>query len=346
MRKPLLNIIVLFSIIALVFGVASCTKTAEEVPAQVPDEVYEIRISSQMPIGHFLTDTTDLFCQRAEEMSNGRLKFTHYPSGQLLTDKEVADNIKHGTVEMAVAAISSWVELLPGMVLYYGVPELRDVPHYEQYNQQHLLPIFSDILETKANAKAVGHFLCLVDIGYICTQPLHEPADFQGLKIRTASPIIDPEIEALGGTCVLMSSADLYMALQQGTIDGAYTMLTSMVMRHLYEVAQNVIIIYASPAEFYAVSNLDFWNSLPEDLQQVILDAGDEAYEYSVIACLEAEEEARQYLREHGVEVYYPAGEEKAAFMQLIWPERQRWAADMFGQESVDEVIEWAEAAK
>lgn len=89
MRKQILSIVVLFSIIALVFGVASCAKTAEEIPEQVPDEVYEIRISSQMPIGHFLTDTTDLFCQRAGEMSNGpALNSPITPQGSFLPTRK------------------------------------------------------------------------------------------------------------------------------------------------------------------------------------------------------------------------------------------------------------------
>ena len=298
-----------------------------------------------MPVGHFLTDTTDFFCQRAEEMSDGRLKFTHYPAGQIMTDQEVPDNIRLGTIEMSLAFMHMWVELIPKVALYYG-PVLPDnLAYYERYNQ-YCLPAVAEILETDGNTKLVGSFLSCIDSGYITTRPIRKPGDFQGMKIRVATPILDPEVESLGGVPVIMSSADVYMALSQGTIDGAQTILTSFCARHYYEVAKYAISIYPTPLDFILVANLDFWNSLPQDLQQIIQDSAVEAREYSITACIQADEDCRQYLREQGVDVYYPTGELRDAFMEIITEARYNWAVQSYGQEAVNEIIGWAKTTR
>jgi len=346
MNKPIFRSMVLLLILVLVITVGACAQAPQQIPQVPEEEVHEIRVASLMPVGHFLTDTMDLFCQRAEEMSDGRLQFIHYPSGQLMTDMEIPENIRLGTIDMACCYIYAWVELVPSMVLFYGPAAPENLEHYERYNKQYCIPVFNDLLQTKGNAQLIGNFLCTMDSGYIASTPLREPSDFQGLKIRSPSPVLDPEIEAMGGVPVLMSMADLYLGLSQGTIDGLYTFISGMAEWHLDEVAKYVIVIYPTPGDYYLVSNLDFWNELPPDLQQIMTDAAQEAHEYSVTACLESEEEARQYLEAHGVEVYYPTGEAQEEFLSIIKKARYDWAVWAFGQEEVDEVIGFVEATK
>jgi len=72
------------------------------------------------------------------------------------------------------------------------------------------------------------------------------------------------------------------MALQRGTIDATIASVGGhMVDRKFYEVTD----WYVAPIGFVGdntsqvVMNLDFFNSLPADLQQVVMDAGEEVYQ-------------------------------------------------------------------
>ena len=46
-------------------------------------KVIKIKLCSQMPVGHYNTVALENFIKDAEKRSNGVLKFTHFPAGQL-----------------------------------------------------------------------------------------------------------------------------------------------------------------------------------------------------------------------------------------------------------------------
>ncbi len=66
-----------------------------------------------------------------------------------------------------------------------------------------------------------------MDYGYIQffnnKRPLTKPDDFKGLKMRTFSKGDADTLRALGAAPTVMSSSEMYMALQRGTVDGATT---------------------------------------------------------------------------------------------------------------------------
>ncbi len=312
---------------------------------EVTEGVYEVRISSQMPVGHHITEAVDLLCERAEELSDGRLEFHHFPSGQLLQDMEVPESISTGTIEMAQTYFAWWIGLCPDLNLYGGV-FLDDLDHYYRVYEGPLGDYQKELLEG-VGAKVIAPILYTAEAGYIFTKPVHEPSDAEGMKIRTPSAAAKAEIEAMGAAAVVMSSADVYMALQQGTIDGALSGVTSFYARKFYEVAKYVLIFDLVTADFHIVANLDWWNSLPEDLQQDIMQAGEEATEYATEECLASEEAARAALEAEGVEIYrVPQDEREQVWQPLKGPVRHDTAVDTFGEELVDQYETWVEEAR
>ena len=307
--------------------------------------VYEVRISSQMPVGHHITEAVDLFCERAEELSDGRLDFHHFPSGQLLQDIEVPEAISTGTIEMAQTFFPWWVGLCPDLDPSGGV----FIDDLDQYNriQQGPLGDYQEALMEDTGAKIIAPILYTSEAGYIFTSPVHEPGDATGMKIRTPSSAAKAEIEAMGAAAVVMSSADVYMALQQGTIDGALSGITSFYDRKFYEVAKYVLIWDVTITNFHIVANLDWWNSLPEDLQQVIMQAGEEATEYAAEECLAADEAANAALETEGVEIYrVPQDEREQVWQPLMGPARHDTAVGKFGEELVSQYETWVEEAR
>ena len=89
-------------------------------------------------------------------------------------------------------------------------------------------------------------------------RPLAKPDDFKGLKIRAFSKGSADTIKALGGVPVVMSSSEMYMALQRGTVDGATTGMPAAVSRKIYEVQKYMTLANYTTAQFFVQGNLDY----------------------------------------------------------------------------------------
>lgn len=107
---------------------------------------------------------------------------------------------------------------------------------------------------------------------------INEPSDYDGLKIRTMeSPPFIALYKALGATPVPMSINEVYTALQQGTIDGIDGSLPAQLeFKHIEvleyaAVTDHVVLLFP-----FTVSEA-WWQSLPDDLRQAIVEAEKEA---------------------------------------------------------------------
>lgn len=334
----------LFALVAVL--AFSCLLTACGGGGEEEPEVYEVKISSQMPVGHHITDAVDLFCQRAGELSNGKLEFHHYPAGQLLTDTEVPEAISTGTIEMAQTYLPWWGGIVPNLNLSGG-EFIDDLDHYNRVVEGPYGEYQADLLEEYANCVLIAPILYTAEAGYMFTRPVYEPGDAAGMKIRTPSEAASAEIQAMGAAPAVMSSADVYLSLQQGTIDGVLTGITSFYSRKYYEVAKYVTIWDVTITNFYIVANNDWFNSLPADLQQAIMDAGAEATTYAEAECLDSEAQAKTALEALGVEIYtVPQEDREEVWQPIIQPARHDWAVTEFGEDLVSQYEQWVEDAR
>ena len=120
-----------------------------------------------------------------------------------------------------------------------------------------------------------------VDYGYIQffnnKRPLTRPDDFKGVKMRTFSKGDADTLKALGAAPTVMSSSEMYMALQRGTVDGATTGMPAAVSRKVHEVQKHMTEANYTTAQFIVQANLKWWEKLPQDQRDAILKAGKDA---------------------------------------------------------------------
>ncbi|MBM3117932.1 MAG: hypothetical protein FJ006_00010 [Chloroflexi bacterium] len=297
---------------ALALPVVSCAPKAPEEAAPVVN----VRIHSQMPVGHYVTESVDLFIKEAEARSRGSLKFTHYPAMQLYTDIAVAGVLSDGGVEMAqvqglyfVGKVSEVAGgLLPG---FYN-----DQDHYFRaaYDTDHgggfVDKILEPAFEKKANVKVLSFLGYSINLCTLTNKSVRKVEDYKGLKIRSLGKSASVLLQALGAAPVVMSASDVYMALQRGTIEGVFSGLTSFYERKWYESAKYVQNYYTGSANFSLAANLDFWNKLTTSQKKAIMEAALIAEIYSIDKALTGDDEARKALIAAGVEVYdFPRSE-------------------------------------
>jgi TRAP-type C4-dicarboxylate transport system substrate-binding protein len=99
------------------------------------------------------------------------------------------------------------------------------------------------------------------------------PSDFKGMKISSTGTVI-ADLQKMGITPVTMPPGDLYEALQRGTVDGLMRgTIDSFYTNKWYEVAKYILYpqFGASICNVTFNMNLDKWNSLPKDVQDVMM---------------------------------------------------------------------------
>lgn len=146
--------------------------------------------------------------------------------------------------------------------------------------------------------------------------------DLKGLKIRTVSKEDSDLLAKLGATPIQMPWGEVVTSLATGVIDGVGTSSASGVDGKFWEFTG-----YASRwnwqcSEDMVNVNLDAWNRLSTELQEIIEETAHELEPQFWKIAVESNRQDEKVLIENGVEVYDPNPELKAKFIELskqIW---------------------------
>jgi TRAP-type C4-dicarboxylate transport system substrate-binding protein len=136
-------------------------------------------------------------------------------------------------------------------------------------------------------------------------------------------------LKALGAEPVFMPMDQVYLSLENGSVDGVVTCPTNFLSYSLYEVAN-----YATLATFGCVSeglfmNKDSWNRTPEDLKPVIMEICHNPYRTT--KGLNESDYTRMIdqLAESGVVIYDLPPEEAERWYSRFQDASRQWAEDM-----------------
>jgi len=223
-------------------------------------EPLQARVHSQMPADHFVTKSVDLFIEEATKLSNGSIKFIHYPSQQLYQDKDIPNVLPKGAVEFAQLNGSMFVGKIPENGLASLPAVFDNLDHFYRY---FMMTPFREVLDhayQKNNMCILSSLLYSPDNCILSTKSITKIDDLRGKKIRTWGKILSIILDSWGASGVVMSSSDVYMAMERGTIDGVFSGLTSFSARKWQEVAKHVNEIEGFlAAPFTLAVNMDFW---------------------------------------------------------------------------------------
>lgn len=172
-------------------------------------------------------------------------------------------------------------------------------------------------------------------------RPIEKPADLKGLKIRTPPDEMTVDIfDALGATPTPMNFSELYIALQQGVVDGQENPLMNIYSSKLYEVQKYISLTGHKYESTPLLMSKIVWDGLSPDEQQVIQNAAIEAGKYNRQASLAADKELRAKMEQAGVAFNEV---DQAPFIEATRGVYDAWRQKY--PKMVDMVVEAAQAA-
>lgn len=274
-----------------------------------------------------------------EEESDGNIKIELFPNEQLGIDNEMIESVQVGALDFQLSSSGALAEIMPE----YSATDLPFM--FEDADEAHaaLDGPYGDILRDVSVAEGI-QVLNTFSIGFsqITTNanPINGPENLKGASIRSPNePVPIATFEKLGSQVTTLPFTEVYLGLQQGTIDGQFNPLTAIKDSNFHEVqdylAMTDIIFYHAPF----IMNLDLWNSLDADTQELVQKAADKATEAAREFEAETEAEVLAEIEGDFKEVTYP---DKEAFQKAVEPVYEQFE-EQIGKDIIDDLQSFLE---
>ena len=259
--------------------------------------------ADQYPRGHTCGSIlSEAYIDRVHEMGEGKITIQYEDAGRLLKFSGMMSGCKEGIADMVIP-ISGYISGDIPLMAITLMPFVTTTVKGRLAFNWGLATEQPDIVAEFEKWKFKALYSWPVDDSYLhVKEPVSKLEDFQGLRIRTSGGIPDEMLTALGAIPVNIPSAETYVALQRGVVDGAIMHTSSFWGWKWYEQCKYTVV---TPTTVNANCgwvgiNTDSWAALPEWAQDIMLEAGQDHMEYMATRFPELSKELLTKLEEQG----------------------------------------------
>lgn len=243
------------------------------------------------------------FQEIVERETDGKVKISIHPNGELGSDREMIESVQLGTLDGVISSSAVLGNFTP-LVNTLDFPFLfRDKAHAYQVLDGELGSEIAKEMEPSGLK-----LLVWAENGYRnmtnSKHPIRNMDDMKGLKIRTQpNEVILDAFNGFGASPTPMEFTELIPALQQGVVHGQENPLVIIHSSKLYEVQKYLTIsehIYqAAPVSI----NKSKFESLSPEYQEIIQNAAIQARDYQRDFIASMDEEVTADLIANGMEI-------------------------------------------
>jgi tripartite ATP-independent transporter DctP family solute receptor len=299
----------------------------------------EIKIAMPIAGNNGWGEGMRVFKRRVEEITNNEIEVKIY-YGTLGGSVKIIESVKSGVIEGGVLSAGPLSNFVPEVAIL-NLPWLFSSWDHSRLSIDGVLGKWVEGKVYEKGFKILGWYEFGARDLENKVRPIKNPEDVKGLKIRVMeSPEFIALYKAYGAIPVPMAPGEIYTAIQQGVIDGLETGLGAAVTMKIYEVAK----YGASLGEVLAQNpfgvNAKWFDSLSEDLQCAVVQAGLD----STLASRRRDERDRKWAIEvwekEGGTVTYPDRKAFAEIGRTIYPQ---FYDKLGGRKMIDWIIKTGE---
>ncbi|MGY8524274.1 TRAP transporter substrate-binding protein [Paracidovorax citrulli] len=268
------------------------------------------------------------FAEVVKAKSNGRINVQVAPSAQLGDDAAMLTALRTGALDISANSQGAVAAAVPEYAAY-GMPFLFS----KSADAFRLLdgPLGKE-LSDKSAAKG------MVVLGYWdngirhmtnSKRPIGKVEDMKGLKMRTPPDTVLVDImQSLGAEAQQIKFAELYVALQQGVVDGQENPLMNIHASKLYEVQKHLALTGHMFQMTPFLMSKRSWDRLSEADRKAVTEAAAEATALQRRMSQESDDKILAELKTKGVQV---TTVDKAAFEKATAKVDQKWLSSPIG---------------
>lgn len=277
-------------------------------------------LAHHFPTTHAQGKGYEFFVRRVAELSGGRISATSFPAGSLISGHESFEAVRTGSVQASNMVASFQTGDIPELDVFSLPFQFQDAAHFRRTLDAGLFDIIAARYE--AHGIRLLNYFNKGDLHVFHTDKgLSAPADFDGEDIRGLGGLLTRTLEQLGANAITMPPGEVNAGLQRGVVKGVMTNCQGHLSRGWSEEATHVSVLdLAQSGEGLGV-NLVWWNSLPEDLREVIQQAADEMEDMEWEIMAEADgTQCPAIWQEKGFSVTRPDAGQRAELRAAVQP--------------------------
>lgn len=239
-----------------------------------------------------------------KKRTNGKYEIQVFPASSLGKESEINQGLQLGTVDIILTGASFAARSFPRLAVSYYPFTFRDADHVIKYGKS---DVFKELSEGYKNATGGNTITALTYYGarHSTSNKLFRNCDeMKGLKMRVPdAPAYTALPRACGANPTPIAFAEVYLALQNGTVDAQENPLPTIEAKKFYEVQKNIILTgHIADALLTVVSSQTLAKLTPAE-QKMLVEVTQEAAERATNDIRKREAELVDEFRKKGINV-------------------------------------------
>jgi TRAP-type transport system periplasmic protein len=259
-------------------------------PSEAAQAEFELTLAHSYQDGQPQVDCGANIIRDEVEAADVGVSVEIFGASQLGGDADRIQSVIAGDIDIDIQGASALSAVYEPMSAVDGAFVFDDSEHMYQFFSGEA----SDPLKQGFEEETGVHILGGWNTGarqFTANVPIRSPADLEGLRMRfPPSPQFLMNAAAMGAEPVEVAFEELYLALEQGTVDGQENPITNIDAANLVEV-QDVISLSAHQLSSNLVIIGDVWNEMSAEQQDALSAAVEEAMVEEPVCAATAEEE-------------------------------------------------------
>jgi tripartite ATP-independent transporter DctP family solute receptor len=237
------------------------------------------------------------------DATEGRYGIEVFPASSLGKEVDINEGLGFGTVDIIYTG-QLFAGRSYGPIAIGGAPFMfRDWDHWNKFRNSDL---FNEMSQGYTDATG-NHITAMTYYGarhVTSNSPILTPADMDGLKIRVPNaPLYMMFPEATGANPAPIAFAEVYLALQQGTVDAQENPLPTIKAKKFYEVQSNINLTGHITDALLTIVGGPAWEAMDVSDQAALTQVSKDTAVCATDAIIKAEDELAEWFRGEGVQV-------------------------------------------
>jgi tripartite ATP-independent transporter DctP family solute receptor len=212
-----------------------------------------------------------------KKRTNGKYEIQVYPASQLGKETDINQGLTLGTVDIIISGSSFAARSFAPIGVTYYPYIFRDGDHLIAYTKSDIYKTLSKGYEDKT-----GHHI--VATTYYGTRqttsnkPIKTCGDMKGLKIRVPDvPAYLAMPKACGANTAPIAFAEVYLALQNGTVEAQENPLTTIKAKKFFEVQKQIVLTGHIVDHLNTIVSKTAWDKWTPEEQKIFGEVAQEA---------------------------------------------------------------------
>ncbi len=267
--------------------------------------------------------------ENIQNATNGKVYVKLAPGGQLGAGGALAQAVQGGTIQCAQHSLSNFAP-------FASAVDLINLPYFCGSNQRFTNLVTSDAWKSEVHPKIESSgfkalFYVVIDPRVVAVRKggagaVLSPSDLSGVKFRVpGSKMLQQYYRMVGANPTPVAWGETPSAIKQGVADALDPSVGALFVFGFKDILSHVTFTQAVPdSQVYSV-NLEWFNSLPADVQEGIEFAGELTAHQNLAKVPSARNYAMAELRKAGVEFHSLSDDQLAEWQAAGGYQRSEW---------------------